>query len=139
MRLSFTETAIIGVFGGFYMGVVGMGGYMLIESIYERMNPRTPEYLANKKKKVLISLIKSDSNRIVEKQKLLDGLKKYKDSEYKSMTEKDIKFEIEYLKRSLDQWNHQKGVLEFAFCLHDEEEPPLMPIEMGFRKLFYSP
>ena len=145
MRLSFTDTAIIGVFGGMYMGVVSMGlalgGSVFIKSIDERIYPRTPEYLAHQKIRGLISLIKSDTKRIVEKEKLLDSLKKYKDSEHKNITERDIKFEIEYLKRSLEQWNHEKEVLEFAFILPDdtEKEPaPLMPVEMGYRKLFFG-
>jgi hypothetical protein len=141
MRLSFTDTAIITVFGGMYMGVVSMGlalgGAMLIESVDNRINPRTPEYLANQKKKQLVSWIKGDHKRIQEKERVLDSLKKYKDSEHKNNTERDIKIEIEYLKRLLERWEHEKEVLDFAFCL-EEEPAPLMPVEIGFRKMFFG-
>jgi hypothetical protein len=140
-RLSFTDTAIISVFGGIYIGILGMGttlvGIKVIEKMDYTIYPRTPEYLANKKREQLVSWIKGDDERIKEKELVLEGLKKYKDSGYKSVTEKDIKFEIEYLKRSIERWKHEKEVLDFAFILPDEPVA-LMPVGMGFRKLFYG-
>ena len=140
-KMSNTDTVLVGVLGGICSLFASVGtvllSYKIIESVDNAINPRTPEYLANQKKKQLVSWIKGDNEKIVEKQILLDGLKKYKNSEHKTITERDIKFEIEYLKRSVDRWNHEKEVIEFAFCLH-QEPAPLMPVEMGYRKLFYG-
>jgi hypothetical protein len=139
---NYTESLILTVFGGIYMGVVSMGvalgGSIIIREVEKTINPRTPEYLAKQKKLQLVKWIEGDKKSIQEKEKQIESFKKYKESEYQNNTVRDIKFEIEYLKRCLDRWEHEKEVLDDVFCLIDEEPVPLMPIEMGFRRLLYS-
>ena len=139
VKISSTDTLILSFFGSLYMTVIGMGlglgGCIVIREVEQKINPRTPEYLAKEKKKELIKYINGDKRRIEEHEKTIESFNRYKESEHQNNTVRDIKAEIEYLNRSLDRWEHEKEVLDFAFCL--KEEPPLMPEEMGFRKLFY--
>jgi hypothetical protein len=141
MRMSVTDTVLLGVLGGLYASVVGFGSVLLgrkvIETVDHTIYPRTPEYLAKEKKKELVSWIKGGHKRVQEKERVLDSFKKYKESEYQNNTVRVIKAEIEYLKRSIERCEHEKGVLDFAFCLK-EEPAPSMPVEIGFRKLFYK-
>jgi hypothetical protein len=141
MRMSVTDTVLVGILGSLYTSFAAVGTVMFGYSVFsigeEIINPRTPEYLANKKKRQLNYWIKGDHKKIQEKERVLDSLKKYKESEYQNNTVRDIKAEIEYIKGSIERWEHEKGVLDFAFCLK-EEPAPLMTVEIGFRKLFYK-
>jgi hypothetical protein len=142
VRFSFTDRLILSIFGSLYMTVigigVGLGGCIVIREVEQKINPRTPEYLAKEKKKELIKYINGDKRRIEEHEKTIESFNRYKESEHQNNTVRDIKAEIEYLNRSIDRWEHEKEVLDDAFCLIDKEPAPLMPIEMGFRRLLYS-
>jgi hypothetical protein len=53
-RMSNTDTTLVGVLGGLYVSFAGFCsvylGLKVIESVDNKINPRTPEYLAKQKK-----------------------------------------------------------------------------------------
>ena len=140
MRLSFTDRAIIGIFSGMYLGVISiglaLGGSALIDSVEQTIIPRTPEYLANQKKKELQRWIGYEKKEITKKEREIECFNKYKNSVYQDNIVRDIKTGIKYNNETVDMYEKKILELEEAFCL--KEPAPLMPIEMGFRKLFYT-
>lgn len=131
----FSSSVSVGIMGGIFL-------ILNTESIDLICNPRTPLYYVKEDMKQTEKYIKYKKERIIEKGKELECLNMFENSEKIEEKKKEIISLIEYTKKKIieDETEievYRKGIEKIE--LEELKKIPLMPVEMGFRKLFYSP